>query len=74
MGVAIDIANESPRPGSYFWRYMRELRSFLDTSTLNNDANSGHPYFRTDDPREHDELVKTSEENSYKLGTWKVRK
>ena len=73
MGVVIDIA-ESPRPGSYFWRYMRELRNFLDTSSLNNDLKKGHPYFRTEDANEHEVLVKTTEENSYKLGKWKVEK
>ena len=67
----MDISPD-PRPGAYFWRYMRELGHFLDTSNLNRDSKSGHPYFRTSNQIEHDKLVEESDMNTGKLGKWKV--
>ena len=71
MAIVLDC-NPQPRPGAYFWRYMRELRHHLDTSNLNRDPKSGHPYFRTDDQSEHDGLLEECERNTGKLGKWKI--
>ena len=71
MAVVLDTCPQ-PRPGAYFWRYLRQLGCFLDTSNLNRDPQSGHPYFRTDNLAEHDRLVEESKENTGKFGKWKI--
>ena len=71
MAIVMDIKPD-PTQDRCFFKCLRQLRDRLDMGALNSSRIEGHPYFKTEDAAEHEELLAACETNKSRLGAMKI--
>ena len=71
MAIVMDL-QPNPTQDRCFFKCLRQLRDKLDMGALNSSMVEGHPYFKTEDVAEHEELIAACEKNKSRLGAMKI--